>query len=311
MREINVSFSSQDLTLAGTFMTPDGAGPFPAALLLPGSGPLDRDGNVKRLHLAISYHLAMVLAGGGWASLRYDKRGVGASEGDYLSAGLSDELTDARAARDWLLARDEVAEVVAIGHSAGALHATELAAEQPAIAGAVLLSTSAKTGEETLRWQARQMGDHLLPAPVRALMRLFRTDLLKQQDKSIAKLKATTTDTARIQLTKVNAKWMREFLAYDPLPGLSSASVPLLAITGSKDVQVDPADLATVAQTAPRARVLRVDDVDHILRHEAGAVSNPRHYGRQVKQPLDAGVITAVLEWLTALPALAPGRPQR
>ena len=123
--------------------------------------------------------------------------------------------------------------------------------------------------------------------------------MLKQQDKSIAKLKATTTDVARIGLAKVNAKWMREFMAYDPLPAIAAATAPLLAITGSKDVQVDPADLAVVARTAPDAAVLEVPDVDHILRHEPGALSNPRHYGRQVGKPIDARVSEAIGRWLS------------
>ena len=153
----------------------------------------------------------------------------------------------------------------------------------PPVAGAVLLAATAKTGEETLRWQARQIGEDIVPGPIKALMRLFRTDVLKQQDGAIAKLKATTTDTARIQLQKVNAKWMREFIAYDPGPVFAAANVPILAVTGSKDIQVDPADLEVIAATAPNAQVLKVADMDHILRPEPARISNPRHYGKQAK----------------------------
>ena len=298
MTSIDMTFDSAGLRLAGTFSTPDGTGPFPAALLLAGSGPLDRDGNHKRVPLNVSRDLARVLADAGWASLRYDKRGIGASEGEYLPTGFHDELADATAARDWLLARDDIASVVVIGHSAGAVQAVELAGAEPPVAGAILLATSAQTGEDTLRWQARQIGDNLVPGPVKALMRLFRTDVLKQQDSAIAKLKATTGDTARIQLAKVNAKWMREFMAYDPRPALQAASAPLLAITGSKDIQVDPADLDVVAELALAAQVLRVEDVNHILRYEPKAFSNPRHYGKQARQPIDPRVIEAIVAWL-------------
>jgi len=301
----DITFPSAGLNLAGTFTTPDGSGPFAAALLLAGSGPLDRDGNHRRIPLNVSRDLARVLADSGWASLRYDKRGVGASEGEYLPTGFYDELADASAARDWLLARDDVSGVVVIGHSAGAVQAVELAGAEPAIDGAVLLATSAKTGEETLRWQAGQIGDKLVPGPVRALMRLFRTDVLKQQDGAIAKLKATTGDTARIQLSKVNARWMREYIAYDPRPALQAATAPLLAITGSKDIQVDPADLDVVAALAPEAKVLRVEDVDHILRHEPAPFSNPRHYGRQARHPIDPRVVEAITARLGELAPVA------
>jgi len=298
MHEIESTFGSAGLTLAGTLAMPDGPGPFPAALLLPGSGPLDRDGNVKRMSLNVSRDLAAILAQAGWASWRYDKRGVGASEGDYLSAGFFDELVDAEAARDLLMGHDGVSSVVAIGHSAGALHAAELAGRRPAISGAVLLAATAKTGEETLRWQAAQIGDNIVPGPVKAIMRLFRTDVLKQQDGAIAKLKATTTDVARIQLQKVNAKWMREFIAYDPVPVFEAATAPILAITGSKDVQVDPADLDVIARVAPQAQVSRVADMDHILRPEPAPFSNPRHYDKQAAKPLDPRVVETLLAWL-------------
>ena len=300
MLESDVTFRSGDLELAGTFATPVGAGPFPTALLLAGSGPLDRDGNHKRIRLNLSRDLAEVLTDAGWASLRYDKRGVAESAGDYLSTGFFDELADAEAARDWLLARDDVATLVAVGHSAGSLHSVELAG-RPGISGAVLLAASAKTGEDTLRWQAEQVGEHIVPGPMKALLRLFRTSVLKQQDKAIAKLKATTGDSARIQLAKVNARWMREFIAYDPVPALAAATAPLIAITGSKDVQVDPADLALVADAAPDAVVQTLTDIDHLMRLESGPFSNPRHYGKQVTKPIDPRVIDAALGWLRSI----------
>ena len=165
MPSMDVTFPSGSVRLAGTYTTPAGPGPFPAAVLLSGSGLLDRDGNHKRIRLNVSCDLASELAAAGWASLRYDKRGVGASGGDYLSTGFYGELADAEAARDWLLAREDVTSVIAIGHSGGAMQSVELACREPAIAGAILLATSAKTVEETLRWQARQIGEHLLPGP--------------------------------------------------------------------------------------------------------------------------------------------------
>ncbi len=249
----------------------------------------------------VSRDLAELLAGAGWASFRYDKRGVAESEGEYLPTGFEDELTDAEAARDWLFAREDTSKVVVIGHSAGALHAAELAGRTPAVDGAILLAATAKTGEETLRWQARRIGENLVPGPVKALMRLFRTDVLKQQDGAIRKLKATTDDVARIQLQKVNAKWMREFIAYDPKVAMAAATAPMLALTGSKDVQVDPADLPVIATTAGDADVLEVSDVDHILRHESGAISNPRHYSKQARNPIDPRVTEAVVGWLAEL----------
>lgn len=310
MNEINLTFSSGDVHLAGTLLLPEGRGSFPTALLIAGSGPLDRDGNHKKMALNLSRDLAHVLADAGWASFRFDKRGVGQSGGDYLSTGFYDELDDVRAALEWLHARPEVTRVVAVGHSAGSLMAAELAGQpagqplgEPALDSAVLLATTAQNGEATLRWQTEQMADHIVPRFVTRVLRLFGTSVVKQQGKAINKLKKSKGDTARIQMVKVNAKWMREFIAYDPVPALRAARCHLLAVTGSKDVQVDANDLVIVAQAAPAGSMtMVVADVDHILRHEPGPFSNPRRYSSQLKKPIDPRLVAAVVEWLEPPP---------
>lgn len=302
MQERTATFTSDGTALVGTFETPDGPGPFPAALLIPGSGELDRDANHKKIQLNLSRDLARILAKSGWATLRYDKRGVGESEGDYLSTGFFDELADVTAAYEWLDEQPDVSLTVAIGHSAGALHAAELARRQPNLVGAVLLATSAKTGQETLAWQTQQIAEHAVPAVATALLRVFRTSVVKQQAKAVNRIKHTTTDTARIQLVRINAKWMREYLAYDPVPALRESKAPLLAVTGSKDIQVDPADLHDVAEAAQADIVTKLlEDVDHLLRHEPAEFSNPKKYKNQASKPIDPRVESSLVAWLSEI----------
>jgi alpha/beta superfamily hydrolase len=300
MIETNVSIPIGDMSLAGTLATPDGEGPFPAALLVAGSGPLDRDGNHKRLPLALSKDLAMILNEAGSASLRFDKRGVGESNGDYLSTGFYDELADATSALKWLISQPTITRVVPVGHSAGALYAGEMSAAGNAPSGAVLLAYPTSTGEETLIWQASEIGESV-PRWVKVLLKTFRTSIEKQQSKALTKLKNTSKDVVRIQGQRVNAKWMREFLAYDPKPVLRSTTSPLIAITGSKDVQVNPADIDTIeAITGDHATAVLVNDVDHILRTETAPVSNPKKYKKQITQPIDSRVVDTVVRWLAS-----------
>jgi len=135
-----------------------------------------------------------------------------------------------------------------------------------------------------------------------ARARLFGTSVEARQAKALTKLRSTTTDVARIQLVKINAKWMREFLDHDPTIALGKARAPVLAITGTKDVQVDADDLDAVRSLVPApVETLRVDDLDHVLRHEPKPVSNPRRYVKQVKNPIDGRVTTALLSWLDRL----------
>ena len=301
MIEHGVTIPAGDVTLGATLTVPEGQAPFPAALLVAGSGPLDRDGNHPKLPLAVSKDLAQILAREGWATLRFDKRGIGESTGDYMSAGLTDEFADARMALAWLRDRPEVASVVAIGHSVGALSVAEMSAYEPDLLGAGLLAYTAQDGDTTLRWQAAQIAG-TMPGWVRVALKMFFTTVEKQQSKAIKRLRKTTTDTARIQGQKVNARWMREFLDYDPEPILRLTKTPLLAITGSKDVQVNPEDVTIVAAVAGRrATTLIAPDVDHLLRHEDAETSNPNAYKRQIGKPIDPSVADALVAWVHEL----------
>lgn len=308
MTDTEVSIPSGGATLSGTFSIPSGEAPYPAALLVAGSGPLDRDGNHKRLPLSLSRDLADELNRAGFATLRFDKRGVGASTGDYLTTGMFDELEDAIAALTWLKQHPQVASTIPVGHSAGAMFAAEMAARGLAPDGAVLLAHTLKTGKETLLWQASEIGE-TVPGWIKTVMGVFNTSIQKQQQKALGKIAATTQDVVRIQGQKVNAKWMREFLVYDPEPVFRSISVPVFALTGSKDVQVDPADVPVMAaMLEPPSTAKLVDDVDHILRNEPAAKSNPKRYKQQIKKPIDPRVLSHLSEWLSDCGAVEKGK---
>jgi uncharacterized protein len=298
--------------LAGTLTLPEGPGPFPAVLLASGSGPLDRNSNHRRARFEVARQLAHALAEGGLASLRYDKRGVGETPGDWRAAGFTDNVDDLGAALQALRERPEVdaARVVVAGHSEGALLAANLAARGAPVVGAVLLSTSATPGEELLRWQARQIAP-TLPRPVRLLLRLLHIDLEKKTEANRTRIKATTTDVARIGGARINARWHREFMAHDPREDLRRIAVPVLALTGAKDLQAPPADLEIVAELVPaEVTVRRVPDLTHTLRRQPGPPSLSA-YKKELRDPVDPEVLATVVDWcrrITRLEADAPAR---
>ena len=271
----------------------------PVVLLISGSGPIDRNSNMKKLAIGVMEQVADHLGSVGLASFRYDKRGVGASDGDYHSTGFHDNVADARAAVETLRSRPEVdpAQVFVVGHSEGALIATELAATDQTLAGVVLLAGTATNGEQVLRWQAEQVS-RTLPGPVKLLLRVLRQDILRTQAKRLDQIRATTSDTARVQLVKINAKWLREFMAHDPAPSLRSIRIPVLALTGSKDIQVDPSDVESICQLVPSSCSGRlIENVTHLLRVEPGPPS-VRTYKKQAKRPISPELLTAAVGWL-------------
>ncbi|GGO00322.1 serine aminopeptidase domain-containing protein [Microbispora bryophytorum] len=131
-------------------------------------------------------------------------------------------MDDAGAALAALRERPEIdpGRVALTGHSEGALIAANLAANDPAVAAVVLLAGTARSGAEALRWQAARLAP-TMPAFVRAVLRLTRTDLVAKVTKNHERIRRTTTDVARIGGVRVNARWTREFLDYDPAADLA------------------------------------------------------------------------------------------
>jgi uncharacterized protein len=298
--ESEVNFPSGNLQFAGSLRLPEAAQPCPAILLIPGSGQVDRDENAPKARLNALHEIAVALSDQGIASLRFDKRGVGDSAGDYWETGFYDHVTDAAAALDFLKSQPQIRpdKLFLLGHSEGALIATRLAATGSQVAGIILLAGPAQNGEQVLLWQSARIVKGMR-GPNKWLIDLFHIDTRKAQQKQLDKLKRSTKNSMRIQLVaRLNAKWLREFMAYDPAGDLSKIQAPVLAITGTKDIQVDPADLDRMAALVrSEFESHAVPDLTHLLRSESGEASLST-YKQQIARPLDSRVLQLISEWL-------------
>ena len=298
-REVN--FHSRDLTLAGTITVPVKGDNFPAVLFIPGSGQIDRDENHKKMRLNVFHDLAGSLAACGFASLRYDKCGVGASGGNYWETGFHDNIADAQAAMAFLKKQERIdtSAVFLLGHSEGAYIATNIAADSTDMSGIILLAGGARSGEETLKWQALKVVEGMKGFNG-WLINVLHLDVARSQQKQLDRIKKSDKDFIRVQLvSKLNAKWMREFLAYNPAEDLPAITVPVLAITGSKDIQVDPEDLKLMEKLVRSPFEYRIlPDVTHLLRKEEGTASIS-NYRKLVREPIDAGIPEIICDWLS------------
>ena len=139
-----------------------------------------------------------------------------------------------------------------------------------------------------------------LPKPVRWLLKLLRQDVAASQAKKLDRIAASGDDVMRVQFVKLNAKWFREFMAFEPIDALRSGAVPILAITGAKDMQVDPADVDAMgdAATTPFSGKV-IDDLTHLLRSEPGPATL-RTYKKQARRPVDQRVLDLVVDWIAA-----------
>lgn len=286
--------ASVDLVVEST-IPPDARA---VVILIPGSGPVDRHGDARRLPLGIQRQLAEGLAVHGIGSVRWDKRGVGESGGEFLSTGFHDLVDDALAVVDDAAALG--LPIVVIGHSEGSAIAARLLAERPSLVrGAVLLSPYARSGLEVLRWQSRALSDDL-SAFVRGVLRLMRTDLERQTEKNRQRLLATTGDVERIGGVRVNARWFREFMAYDPALDFDVAPQPVLAVAAAFDLQSPPDDAARIAELrAAPTRTVTLSALSHILRTQPSPTL--RSYRADVRRPIDERIVPLIAQWMNAL----------
>ncbi len=311
-----VSFRSGDLSLAGTLTLPSAqTAPLCAVLFVAGSGPVDRDGNAPGFHMDAYRQLAEILAASGIASLRYDKRGVGASQGDAATASRTDLVADVRAAWSALRAQPELAAVscVALGHSEGTYLVEDLAARNPDVAGLVLLCGSPQSLADVTRWQVetllRQQG---------ATVEQVR-GALEQEDEYIAFVKASSgqwsdytvaalqaalpwlTDAAAQQLrgSPLGLAWLREHYNADPASMLAQIECPVLILSAGKDAQVPPEDgeaMAKILKAAGNANVTSalISDLNHVLRHHP---EEPNLTYQHLDEPIDPRVAAAIVSW--------------
>jgi uncharacterized protein len=283
--------------LVGTLARPEAHGDTPAALILNGSGPLDRDSNVRRQRLGVAPAIAAALAARGVASLRTDKRGVGESGGVYMTAGFDRETADAASALAALRNAPGIdgARTVVIGHSAGATIAIRLAAADGALAGVVLLAAAARPGEEVMRDQSERIA-----ASLRGLTRLVAGTLVRRQERARRRLLQSREDVVRIDGKRLPARWLREFMAYDPAADLPGVRCPVLALTGAKDLQVEPGDVARIGELVGGSFEGEVPgDLTHVLRRHPGPPSLST-YRAQLREPVDARLLDRVAAWTAA-----------
>jgi fermentation-respiration switch protein FrsA (DUF1100 family) len=253
-REEEVAYknSSANIELAATLTIPRGKGPFPAVLLMSGSGPHDRDESLMG-HKPFLV-LADYLTRKGIVVLRADKRGVGRSGGNYAQAVMADFASDADAGVAYLKTRAEVdpRKIGLVGHSEGGVEAPMSAAHNPDVAFVVMMAGMGVPGDQLLPEQMRLIEQAAGKNPDEiekdlAMQRDLLATVEKDKDDSVLekdvreKLAGKVPDVQiGMQVKAVSSPWFRGLLEYDPAPTLSKVTCPVLAISGEKDVQVPP-----------------------------------------------------------------------
>ncbi len=305
-REENVSFrnTTEGFDLAGTLTMPEGEGPFPAVVLITGSGQQDRDETI--FHHKPFKVIADHLTRNGIAVLRYDDRGVGGSKGSLTGATTLSFAGDAEAAVTFLAGRPEInpKKIGLAGHSEGGLIAPIVASRNNSIAFVISLAGPGVTGYDAIIQQNKDffrvsgMAEADLEKQLHMLTNLFGFVMAGEDQRAVAKqamewyngeldARDVTPEERREEMSKfaqalaqTNNAWWKYFLSADPAVFWIKVRCPVLALNGDRDIQVNaaqnlPAIKAAVKKGGNRkVKTVALPGLNHLFQQaETGAIS--------------------------------------
>ncbi len=327
-REEEVSYENTGagITIAGTLTLPQGEGPFPAALLITGSGAQDRDETIlgHKPFLVLADHLTRR----GMAVLRVDDRGVGGTTGALSESTTEDLAGDVLTGVSFLKGRKEIdpQRIGLIGHSEGGIIAPMAAARSEDVAFIVLMAGTGLTGEEILYMQSEliaraggtseediqksldeakriysvlKSGQDKM-AMEQALRRMYEEDMAKLSEEE-RKKEELSEEAIEAQFKQILSDWFLYFLTYDPRPVLKDVRCPVLALNGEKDLQVPPQEnLAEIGKALEAGgnrdvTLKELPGLNHLFQTaETGAVSD---YGK-IEETISPAVLQLIGDWI-------------
>lgn len=296
-----IEIASDPAHLHGTLLLPPGGKRgLIAALILAGSGPVNRDGNTPGARTDGLRLLARGLAARGIATLRVDKRGVGESR----AAGPREEdlrfgtyVADAVHWLDGLRSVPRVGRIAAVGHSEGALVATLAAQQRPDLAALVVVAGAGVPAGIILRRQLRAAGlpRSLWNAADRALAALERGRPVAEPP---AGLEALFRPSVQPYLTS--------WLALDPAAEFARVRPPALVVQGTTDLQVMPGDARRLAAARPGVEFALIEGMNHVLKHAPlERAANLAAYA-DPDRPLVPELLNTIAAFLTRVAGAAP-----
>lgn len=293
--------------LAATLGIPEGEGPFPAVLIVAGSGNGDRDGNIPKAKLSTNMYrdLAAFLGEQGCVTLRADKRGTGKSGGEFISTGMHDLVEDILSLTAYLKEHPKVDRVILLGHSEGCTLITAANARRP-VDGLIFLAGGAESLNDALKRQRALARQEMMEMKgfKGALIRLTKAydKVEKQAEKFNEKVLATEKPVIRYQLQKMNAKWYREHLRYNVFEDLAKVTCPALAINGSTDVQVTPEKALELGQYVKGpAEAYVIEGMNHLLKEnnqQASVLNILKDYRADMDKPLHPELKERLQQWM-------------
>jgi len=304
--EADVTVGSGQWALPGTLTEPDGSGPFPAVVLVHGSGPNDRDETIgpnKPFR-----DLAWGLASQGVAVLRYDKRTYAHKTlfaPDVLAKlTTKEETTDDALSAIQLLRQTagiDSKRIFVLGHSLGAMMAPRIGQQDPALAGLIIMAGPTRPLEDLIVDQVTYIYS-LNGGPTSAqvgLLAVLKAEVAAVKDPNLS----TSTPTSDLPLGKPAAYWL-DLRGYQPAEVAKSLNMSLLVLQGGRDYQVSatkdfPGWQAALAGKA-NATLKLYPALNHLFMAGNGP-STPTEYS--TPGHVSPEVVSDISQWISGMPA--------
>lgn len=281
--------------IAGTLLDPGGKGP--AIVIIPGSGPTDRDGNNSLGVKGAPYRmLAEALAARGIATLRADKRGLFASKAalaDPSAVTIADYASDAHAWAKLVAGRTGRRCIWLLGHSEGGVIALQAAQDSTDLCGIVLMASPGRPLAAAMREQFKA-GPAFAPILGAALGVLDSLEAGRKVDP------ATMPWRLQLIFPASTQPFVIDLFAHDPARLAASVRLPKLILQGERDIQISIADAQALAAAAPDAKLMLLPGVNHVLKLVASddRAANVATY-RDPTLPIAPSVVDAVADFVT------------
>ena len=325
--EVTFKDTEAGIELAGTLTIPKEGAPFPAVVLVTGSGPQDRDETL--LGHKPFLVLADYLTRHGIAVLRYDDRGVGKSGGEFSTATTNDFVNDALAAVEFLENRKDIRknETGIIGHSEGGLIAPLAAVKSSDVNFIVMMAGPGVTGRKILTEQSRLiekamgMSDEKIEksgelakkfynvaesmkdssAAADSIITLFRNYYASLDSTDKAEFGNDPDNVFEKQAQTLLTPWFKFFLSYDPKPTLEKVKVPVLAVNGGNDLQVPPKQNLPVIEEALKEggnkdyKVVEIPKLNHLF--QTSETGSPTEY-QKIEETISPKALEIITNWI-------------
>lgn len=308
-----VTFTNDGITFAGTLTLPNSGNQFPAVVLIAGSGPHDRNEEVFN-HKPFLV-LADALSRNGFAVLRYDERGVGATVGGNPLAPTEPLATDAMAALRYLKSRPEVdaSRAGLMGHSEGGMIAIMNAAKHPdEVPFIVSLAGTGVDGVELGMQQVKLLGKAMGKEPDSAALRLneelFKIIAAEKDSVTLRNKMIAFYQSHPEQLEELGDKMTIDQLVdmtlitscifqYDPTENLKRVKCPMLAINGMLDAQVAcEENLSAIKRLVPHATVKPYEGLNHFFQTCSGWLGSTQY--AVIRETMAPQVLEDIVNWL-------------